>query len=147
MDRMRHTVRKLSASEDESRVYSLDKLVREAGDMLGIKLSFTITGRPEPLYPSIEYVLYRNAQEAITNAVRHGGAVQVEVNLDFRPDGVALTVENDGSLPAAPVISGLGMRGMQERATLVGGTMTCQAAERFRVMTWIPGHQQSHARA
>lgn len=148
MDRMRHTVRKLSASEEDSRVYSLDKLVREAGDMLGIELSFTIKGRPEPLYPSIEYVLYRNAQEAITNAVRHGGARHVDVNLDFQPGGVELSVENDGLLPAEPVTNGLGMRGMQERAALVGGTITCQAAaERFSVLTWIPGNHQSRASA
>ncbi|QKS43086.1 sensor histidine kinase (plasmid) [Paenibacillus cellulosilyticus] len=145
MDRMRHTVRKLSASDEESRVYSLDKLVREASDMLSIELSFTITGRPEPLYPSIEYVLYRNAQEAITNAVRHGGASHVAVNLDFRPDGIVLSVENDGSLPAQPITSGLGMRGMQERAALVGGTITCQAADRFIVRTWVPSHQPTRA--
>jgi signal transduction histidine kinase len=147
MDRMRHTVRKLSASEEESRVYSLDKLVQEAGDMLGIELSFNITGRPEPLYPSVEYVLYRNAQEAITNAVRHGSAVHVEVKLHFAPNGVVLTVENDGFLPAGPVSSGLGMRGMQERAALIGGTITFETAERFSVRTWVPGHYQTQAKA
>ncbi|MBD3918085.1 sensor histidine kinase [Paenibacillus sp. PR3] len=146
MDRMRHTVRKLSASDEESRVYSLDKLVREASDMLGIELSFTITGRPEPLYPSIEYVLYRNAQEAITNAVRHGGASHVSVDLDFRPDGIVLSVDNDGSLPEEPVTNGLGLRGMQERAALVGGTMTYQTERRFSVRTWIPTHPQTRAK-
>ncbi|GMK41630.1 hypothetical protein PCCS19_46870 [Paenibacillus sp. CCS19] len=146
MDRMRHTVRKLSAPEQESRVYSLDKLVQEAGETLGIEVLFAITGRPEQLYPSIEYVLYRNAQEAITNAVRHGGAVRVEVNLDFQPGGVAMSVENDGALPSGPLTTGIGMRGMQERAALVGGRITCRAEGRFSVMTWIPSHSQSHAK-
>jgi Signal transduction histidine kinase len=147
MERMRHTVRKLSAAEEDSRVYSLDKLVQEAGETLGIEVLFTITGRPAPLYPSLEYVLYRNAQEAITNAVRHGGAVRVEVILDFQLDGIALSVENDGVLPAKPLINGIGMRGMQERAALVGGQITCRAEERFSVMTWIPSHPQSHVKA
>lgn len=76
-----------------------------------------------PLDPQVELVLYRVAQEALTNAARHSGAASVV--LDLRADGdrgVLLRVEDDGEgLGGAP--EGAGIRGMRERALLVGGAL------------------------
>ncbi|MWC26780.1 sensor histidine kinase [Paenibacillus sp. MMS18-CY102] len=144
MERMRRTVRKLSAPEEDSRVYAIDRLVRESCDMLGIEVAFALHGNPMPLYPSMEYILYRNTQEAVTNAVRHGGATFVEVTLRFGGDeGILLKIANNGEIPSGIIKSGLGLRGMSERAALVGGTVTWQADEQFAIMTWLPALQSA----
>ncbi|GFN32043.1 sensor histidine kinase [Paenibacillus xylaniclasticus] len=145
MERMRQTVRKLSAPDASSNVYSMEKLVKEARSSLGINIFLSYAGQPHTLYPSIEYVLYRNAQEAITNAVRHGGATEVTIIVDYREDGTALIVSNDGSVPEGPLTNGIGMRGMVERASLVGGVIDCewQNSQRFTVTTWLPALQDT----
>ncbi len=138
MENMRRTVRKLQPSEENGRQYALDRLIDDAARDLHIEVSFTITGRPEPLYPSLEFVLYRNAQEAITNAVRHGHAAAVAVELAFAGREVRLTVSNDGSLPPGPIRQGMGLRGMEERIALLGGRLEIAQEDGFRIMTAIP---------
>jgi two-component system NarL family sensor kinase len=145
MDNMRRTVRKLKPPEvGGARTYALDRLIEEAGRDLRIGVQFQVTGRPAPLYPSVEYVLYRNVQEAITNAVRHGGATAVEVELDFRTDAVVMSVANDGALPQSDVRYGLGMRGMQERIEMLGGRLLIGSEGRFSVTTILPFLESKH---
>ncbi|HEX5852446.1 MAG TPA: ATP-binding protein, partial [Solirubrobacteraceae bacterium] len=66
-----------------------------------------------------ELVVYRVAQEALTNAMRHSGASRVLVALRSEPTGVLLTVQDDGrGLPAEQGTGG-GLVGMRERALLI----------------------------
>jgi two-component system sensor histidine kinase UhpB len=80
-----------------------------------------------PGLPSLEgdteLVVYRVAQEALTNAARHSGADTVELSLSRQGESMALRVADNGSGMASSV-AGAGIRGMQERATLVGGQLT-----------------------
>jgi two-component system NarL family sensor kinase len=139
MELMRRTVRRLAADgEKDVRQYALDRLVEESAAALGISVSFRVTGHPRPLYPSMELILFRNAQEAITNAVRHGNATTVAVTLEFLTAYVALTVSNNGSLPDEPIEAGLGMKGMRERIALIGGQMDWEKSEQFSITTTLP---------
>jgi len=78
-----------------------------------------------PLSPDAELVAYRVAQEALTNAVRHAGADAAHVRLAGDGDGVELVVSDDGVgvSPAAAEDSAGGIRGMRERALLIGGRL------------------------
>ena len=78
-----------------------------------------------PLSAAAELVIYRVAQEALTNAVRHARATSVEVRLDATERGVALTVTDDGQGvdERAGRLSG-GLRGMRERAVLVDAVLS-----------------------
>ena len=69
-----------------------------------------------------ELVVYRVAQEAVTNAVRHAGAERIKVRLRSSVGGAVLTVEDDGRGFHSPGAGG-GLRGMRERAVLVGGRL------------------------
>ncbi|MFF2093539.1 sensor histidine kinase [Paenibacillus sp. NPDC058174] len=139
MERMRRTVRRLAAPEDsDSRRYALDRLVADSGEALGIEVGFTVQGDMQPIYPSIELILFLNAQEAITNAVRHGGASVVDVTLHFLGKSVALTIANNGALPKEPLAAGLGIRGMKERIALIGGRLEWRTEKRFEITTIIP---------
>ena len=81
----------------------------------------------------VELVVYRIAQEALNNVVRHAGASRASVVLYLRPDEVRLLVEDDGrgfepeALLSAEDGSGLGLLGMSERAKLMGGDLSIES--------------------
>jgi two-component system, NarL family, sensor histidine kinase UhpB len=71
-----------------------------------------------------ELVVYRVAQESLTNVARHAGATTALVTLDAEPDGaVTLRVRDDGRGTQAESDAGHGIRGMRERALLIGATL------------------------
>jgi two-component system sensor histidine kinase UhpB len=71
-----------------------------------------------PLSPEVELVIYRVAQEALTNVLRHAAASEVSVSLAHGQDTVVLAVGDDGrGLPGQ--VSERGLRGMRERAMLI----------------------------
>lgn len=78
-------------------------------------------GLPD-LSPEVELVLYRVAQEALTNVARHAEARQVEVSLGRLGDAVVLEVVDDG-VGIEDLEPGTGMEGMREQALLVGGRL------------------------
>jgi signal transduction histidine kinase len=84
---------------------------------------------PKRLPQDTEIVLYRVAQEALTNVARHARASKARVELTETADGVVLEVHDDGVGfdPAAEQLGGLdhfGLAGMRERVELAGGTWT-----------------------
>jgi two-component system, NarL family, sensor histidine kinase UhpB len=87
--------------------------------------------RDLPLDREQELVIYRVAQESLTNVVRHAGATRVELCLRRGDDGdVILLVRDDGvGLPPRAEERSNGLRGMRERALLVGGAITFARVE------------------
>ncbi|SCD83989.1 MULTISPECIES: HAMP domain-containing sensor histidine kinase [unclassified Streptomyces] len=71
----------------------------------------------------VELVLYRVAQEALTNVVRHARARDVRLTLRALPRGVELTVADDGR-GLGDAAEGAGLRGMRERALLIGAHLS-----------------------
>ena len=87
-----------------------------------------------PLDDACELVVFRVAQEALTNVARHAGAGTVSLGLALRGDHLVLTVADDGrGIP--PGATGTGIRGMQERAALVGGTLEVARRDGGTVVT------------
>jgi len=76
-----------------------------------------------------ELVVYRVAQEALTNAHRHTEAEHVQLSLTRLGDRVVLEVADDGR-GRQDLVAGAGIRGMRERALLVGGDLTIASSER-----------------
>jgi two-component system, NarL family, sensor histidine kinase UhpB len=82
-----------------------------------------------PLDEDAEIVVYRVAQEALTNVARHAGATRVVIALGRDGDAVTLTVEDDGrGVPAHVGHEARGITGMRERALLVRGRLTVGAS-------------------
>ncbi len=76
-----------------------------------------------PLPPEPGVALFRIAQEALTNVVRHAEARSVEVRLAQADGLLTLSIADDGrGLPTEVREGALGLVGMRERATLVGAT-------------------------
>ena len=74
--------------------------------------------------------MYRTAQEALNNVGRHAGATAVEMELSVNGHGAELRVRDDGAGfdPAQVGGDGLGLKGMAERARLVGGELDVRSA-------------------
>jgi signal transduction histidine kinase len=68
--------------------------------------------------------LYRITQEAISNAVKHGKARNISIQLEALDDGIVLRVKDDGTgLPGSlPATAGMGLRIMAHRASIIGAT-------------------------
>jgi signal transduction histidine kinase len=107
----------------------LPALIAHAADN-GLPTTLTIVGDEVPLSDLAQVNLYRVAQEALTNARRHGGPdASADVRLRYDADGVELEIANTGRT-AEPLRPGLGIVGMRERAAASGGTL--EAAPRAR---------------
>ena len=101
----------------------------------------TLFGEFDDLSPAVGAAIYRLAQESITNARRHARhATQVTVAVPGDADRVRLTIDDDGSAAGGRAPAGYGLVGMQERASLLGGTFHAgPAAERgWRVEAVLP---------
>jgi len=94
----------------------------------GIEASFEAQGDFSDLPAEIQLVVYRVAQEALSNAARHSGAETVKVGLTHEGKRVELTVGDDGSgFTFDQAARGLGITGMRERALLVGGEVEVES--------------------
>jgi two-component system sensor histidine kinase UhpB len=98
-------------------------------------------GLPE-LPPEVEVVVYRVAQEALTNVARHAGAERVDLSLLRVGPDLVLEVVDDGVGFAGPASerAGTGLQGMADRAALVGGEVDVESVERrgTRVRLRVP---------
>ena len=104
---------------------------------------------PERLSHEVEVAVYRIVQEALTNVVKHAEASHVSVVLSCEGDKLSVVVEDDGcgfDTDAKLQEAGdrLGLFGMQERAQLVGGSLTVEASpgQGTAVYLRVPVHCQ-----
>lgn len=91
----------------------------------GLIVSFEQVGAARPLSPEIETVLYRAAQESLTNVRKHARASSVNVRLAFEQDAVRLKVRDNG-IGHKDVQDGVGLTGLRERVTALDGTMRAE---------------------
>lgn len=148
MDDMRAALKRINYTPQLEGAYALDRLLEEVGRDTGIATSYTVQGIPYPLYPSIQVVLYKNAREAITNALRHGKADSVWITLSYRDHEIMMEAGNNGRLPEEDALhklqsgGGMGLTGMTERTVLIGGTLELRPVPQFTVITRLPVYRQ-----
>lgn len=149
MDDMRAALRQINYTPQLEGIYALDQLLEEIGRDTGIKTSYQVHGYPFPLYPSIQVVLYKNAREAVTNALRHGRATAVWISIFYSEHEVVMEVGNNGALPEEDQLRrlkaggvGIGLAGMNERTSLIGGTLELRPEAPFTVITRLPVYRQ-----
>jgi two-component system, NarL family, sensor histidine kinase UhpB len=99
---------------------ALTNLSRSFSEKTGIYIRRQLDADIPPLDPEIELVLYRVAQESLTNAARHSGASEIVLALEPDGDGVVLRVFDNGQGLNGSSVEGGGLRGIRERALIVG---------------------------
>ncbi|MEV0758344.1 histidine kinase [Streptosporangium sp. NPDC050280] len=107
----------------------------------GLQATLTIEGRRHDVPAAVERTVYRIVQESLTNITRHAAAATASVRIDYRPDTLAIRVDDDGKArsDAAPV-PGVGLLGMRERVTALGGHLRAAPREEggFTVQAELP---------
>ena len=117
------------ALEDLGLQSALAALANAFGEQAHIRVHRHLDPPRLPLSEEQELVIYRVAQEAMTNVARHADASSVELRLERADDEVILTVRDDGrGLPQAARSSSHGIRGMRERAMLIGAGLAITPA-------------------
>jgi two-component system, NarL family, sensor histidine kinase UhpB len=127
LDEVRRIARELrpEALDDLGLVNALIALSTRIGAHGGPRVRRDLQAQLPALSPDVELVIYRVAQESLTNALRHSGASEVTVSLRADAEDVTLAVTDDGEgLPAELPRDSSGIAGMRERALLVGGMLS-----------------------
>jgi len=140
---------------DTSGLGQLHSLVARA-EGAGLPVTLTVTGTKRPLPPEVDQAAYRIVQEALTNVSRHAGQACASVHLHYTADSFSVQVDNDGAVSGAgsssstitstggtgqrPPGAGLGLIGMRERTTALGGRLRAGPREGggFRVHAELP---------
>ncbi|RIJ16479.1 sensor histidine kinase, partial [Clavibacter michiganensis subsp. insidiosus] len=113
-------------------VDQLHELVADACGA-GLTVAYDVIGTPRPLTPTVDLIVYRVAQESLTNVRKHAGAgTRVDLRLRYLAERVEVEVSDGGPAGAAASAApaqvrggpgGLGQRGMRERVAAVGGSI------------------------
>jgi signal transduction histidine kinase len=111
---------------------ALNNLAVHAQQFYSVSCKFKAKGKIPPLDPPTISHLYKIAQEAVTNAIKHGKARRVGIDLANGTDRLILTIQNNG-LPFPDLKSrstGMGLRIMNYRASLIGGSLEIKGTGR-----------------
>ena len=130
LDEVRRIARELrpEALDDLGLVNALIALCNRMSSADGPLIKRELPGTLPPLPEEVELVLYRVAQEGITNAIRHANAGTISVSLEGDSDFVSLRVRDDGDgMPRKLPAGTSGISGMRERALLVGGRFSIES--------------------
>ncbi|WP_345802969.1 histidine kinase [Microbacterium sp. AZCO] len=127
---MRATLGVLRSTDDEA---PLHPTVRDttaetvdAARTAGFAVTLTTSGDPAGIDSAVTLAVSRIVQEAVTNVMRHAsGASRIDAAIDYGRDAIEIRVQDDGVAQGAPNGGGFGLRGLRERAELLGGT--CEA--------------------
>ncbi|HET6741211.1 MAG TPA: HAMP domain-containing sensor histidine kinase [Kribbella sp.] len=114
--------------EDLGLTSALTALADEVADHTGLEIRRRFDGGLV-LDEQTELVLYRVAQESLTNVARHAGATRIELSLVREGAAVVLRIADDGR-GVGPAHEGAGIRGMRERALLIGAHLEVGDAPR-----------------
>ncbi|MGI5196339.1 sensor histidine kinase [Streptomyces sp. CA-288835] len=118
----------------------------ERARSIGLDATLTIEGRRQDVPAAVERTAYRIVQESLTNIARHADAATASVRIDHRPDALAIRVDDDGkAAPGAAPVPGVGLLGMRERITALGGRLRAEPRGEggFTVQAELPVEQTS----
>jgi two-component system sensor histidine kinase UhpB len=102
-------------------------LVDRVGEQTDLRVAASIAADLSGLTAEAELVVYRVAQEAITNTLRHAGAQQSTLSVSEAPDGSLVVSLTDDGVGLNGYLPGAGIAGMRERALLIGADLTVRS--------------------
>ena len=134
IEQVRRVARGLSPiqTEPEGLMHALQELASQTKEFFGVHCAFE-RRRPVPVHGAeVAAHLFRIAQESVNNALKHAAPRTITIRLNRARNRITLTVADDGRGigPIPPVRSGLGLRIMQYRCSLIQGTLTVRRKKR-----------------
>ena len=153
-DELRSLVRRLRAPEvvQHGLVEGLREQTAQFSERAEATATVEVAGEARPLGRDIEHAVFRIVQEALTNIEKHAHASQVQICLRYGDEALQCTILDNGvgfAESAPKPDHGLGLPGMQERATALGGTVGIESApgEGTRVSVTVPTPPESAPQA
>jgi len=123
-----------SALEKFGLIEATRKRIEEITNVYQTPINFSVIRKRRPLPPAVEGCLYRIAQEALNNSIKHAEAKEISVKLSFRKDKITLSVEDNGKgFDVKKVLSmvrsenKLGLMGMMERVNKIDGKCSIES--------------------
>ncbi|RLK12080.1 signal transduction histidine kinase [Micromonospora sp. M71_S20] len=113
----------------------------EGARTTGLHTTLTIGGQRHDVPAAVDRTGYRIVQESLTNIVRHANAATASVRIDYRPDTLAIRIDDDGkATPGTAPVSGVGLLGMRERVSALGGSLRAEPRGKggFTVQAELP---------
>ncbi|RKN47732.1 sensor histidine kinase [Micromonospora endolithica] len=140
---LRATLEALRDDDRASPPHGLDHLPElvDRARTAGLDATLTIAGERHDVPAAVQRTAYRIVQESLTNVARHAAAATASVRIDYRPDALAIRVDDDGrAAPEAAPVPGVGLLGMRERVTALGGRLRAEPRDEggFTVHAELP---------
>jgi PAS domain S-box-containing protein len=119
------------ALEEEGLVGALRTRLATVETRAGLETDIEVEGPETDLSPEVEEALYRFAQEALNNVIKHARANRVEVRAAMQADRVVLEVRDDGcGFDPKAANGGMGLKGMKDRLVRLGGHLVLDSSPR-----------------
>src|SRR5437763_10152497 len=115
-----------AALDDFGLVAAIESDVQQFEERTGIECDLSFPDDAISLGPDVDAAIYRIVQEAMTNVARHSDATRMEIRLRRRPEETLVEIRDDGKGIASHKLrarTSLGIAGMRERASRIGGTL------------------------
>jgi signal transduction histidine kinase len=105
--------------------------------------SLFVSGTPSPIDQQKELILFRTVQEALNNAIKHSGATQIHVHLDYRNETLLISIQDNGNgLDLAAIEKdpekGSGLRNMKNRTNMIGGEFFIDGNSGTKIQISLP---------
>ncbi len=133
VEKMRNAVHNMSAVT----FMGVDSMREICGRFPICPVDFQAVGDTSVVTTNIWNVMEACLSESLTNITRHSQATYVTVELDATPHLVRLMIENDGVTGTIKPL-GSGLRNLRHRATIIGGNLSVDASDKFRLICVIP---------
>ncbi|GFN32972.1 hypothetical protein PCURB6_32320 [Paenibacillus curdlanolyticus] len=123
LDKMRDIVHQMGEEENLSLVDHVERLINSFREYTGTAIRFTLNGADRVLRFDVQQSIIRVIQESFTNALKHGKATEIELDLHFYPSTLQVSIRNNGR-PLGKIEHGFGLTTMKNRIEMLGGTFS-----------------------
>ncbi|RKD31198.1 sensor histidine kinase [Thermohalobacter berrensis] len=118
-------------------VESIKELIEDFSNKANINAELNIKGKIVKTSPTIDVTLYRIVQESLTNAVRHGKASKVKIDLEYTYKTVNFKIKDNG-IGIKKIEKGFGLKGMEERVRNINGEVKFHSDKGFLIEGYLP---------
>lgn len=136
LDEMRNIVHEMGEEEESSLIRQIESLVVRFREHTGTALTMSLPETERPIHFDVRQAILRVIQESFTNALKHGNASQLHLELGYSESHLHLSVRNNGK-PIDKLNYGFGLTTMKQRVERLGGSLHLSSVEGTPALTEI----------
>ena len=136
---VRRAVNELRPTEYEpfEGIFRIDELCKNFSKLTGVEVKLRVTKNKWSLNSKQGSNIYRIIQEALSNALRHGKATKVKINMNFTEEGLVIIIEDNGMGVECIEEKGMGLKNIKERAKELNGEVRYSSEKNKGFKIWI----------